>query len=492
MESPHDNGMRGFFFVSVSLSIAAGFFQTPAGAATRRVEIYQTLSSSVALIPLKKQPSRSLRRGRDPAIGQAVFTLNPLRKFQRMDGFGAALTESCMMNVEKLSPEARADFLKNVFSKTDGAGFDLVRLPMGSTDFSDPSLPNFTYDDAPGPDPEFRFFDMQRAEPSFQLLREAQAVNPRLQVIVSPWSAPAWMKTSHDLKGGELEPAFAADFARYFVHTLHEMHRRQIPVTHLTIQNEPGYPNEWYPSMGMSVQAQISFIGNHLGPLLAAERLPVGILAHDHNWNMSQDTVLPILDDANARRYIGGVAYHCYDGWRWQMIDSMSRYPEIPTIQTECSGLLNTVPNENFHWWLQNQSLDAVNLGTTGALGWNLCLDQTGGPRNNGCEGCQGLITIDSSQEKPKVIYNPEFYALAQVSRFIRPGTHRISVEAQQPNENLQVIAFENSDGSLIFVAENTGNRPQNLQVRQIDGKSLDYELPGQAAVTMRWRPSPL
>ena len=477
-------------FTLVSLGIRLPVL---AGQAGPRVHIFETQLTSVALIPLIPKTPRRFQDS-SPPTGEndqrpAVFSLNPHKTFQAMDGFGATLTESCAMNLMRLPAEERREVMHKVFSKRDGAGFDLLRLPLGATDFSDSTKPNYSYDDSPTnePDHEFRFYDMSRDEKSFALIREARAINPNLQVLISPWSAPAWMKTSKDLRGGTLDFQYAPDFAHYFLRTIHELWRRGVPVKSLTIQNEPGYANEWYPSMGMEAAEQATFIRDHLGPLLRSKNIPVRIFAHDHNWDMSQDYVVPILNDMAARSYIGGVAYHCYGGYRWQMGDSMNLYPEIPTLQTECSGSFNPNPIGDFHWWLQNQSVDAVNIGTTGALGWNLCLDETGGPRNNGCEGCRGLVTTDFSKPKAEVTYNPEFHALAQVSRFIRPGSHRIEVVASQAPESLITTAFLNEDGSLVFVAENAAEKNQSLRLQTPGGFSLDYEVPAWGAVTFIW-----
>ena len=72
-----------------------------------------------------------------------------------MDGFGAALTESSAHLLMQLEPAARTAALRSLFDPVAGAGIDLVRLPLGASDFA---LSRYTYDDLPagpdGPDPE--------------------------------------------------------------------------------------------------------------------------------------------------------------------------------------------------------------------------------------------------------------------------------------------------------------------------------------------------
>ena len=51
------------------------------------------------------------------------------------------------------------------------------------------------------------------------LLRQAKQLNPALKVMATPWSPPAWMKTSDSLVGGRLkdDPAIYDAYARYLV-----------------------------------------------------------------------------------------------------------------------------------------------------------------------------------------------------------------------------------------------------------------------------------
>lgn len=53
---------------------------------------------------------------------ESVITLNPKVKFQKMDGFGAAVTGSTCYNLMQMTPADRAKFLTETFRiKTDWA-----------------------------------------------------------------------------------------------------------------------------------------------------------------------------------------------------------------------------------------------------------------------------------------------------------------------------------------------------------------------------------
>ena len=64
------------------------------------------------------------------ALGSAVHVpVDDATRYQSMDGFGAALTESSAHLLMRLTPAARTAALRSLFDPIAGAGLDLVRLP---------------------------------------------------------------------------------------------------------------------------------------------------------------------------------------------------------------------------------------------------------------------------------------------------------------------------------------------------------------------------
>lgn len=82
------------------------------------------------------------------------------------------------------------------------------------------------------------------------MLREILAMHPSLSFVGAPWSAPAWMKTNDDLKGGNLKPESYGVYARYFVKYIEAMKAQGITINAITPQNEPLNPDNT-PSMVM-------------------------------------------------------------------------------------------------------------------------------------------------------------------------------------------------------------------------------------------------
>ncbi|MGZ3695506.1 MAG: hypothetical protein ACXWQO_15460, partial [Bdellovibrionota bacterium] len=166
------------------------------------VQVFNSQAVGDDVQTLKESPGVKFGTEAAAAGEFPTIELNPDKKFQTMYGFGAALTEACAMHIGKLPKKLRNEFMARTFGP-EGANFNLIRLPMGSTDFSDPVKGNYTYNDTKGnvPDPEFKHFSMARDEKTFELIREARKLNPNLKVMITPWSAPAWMKEEKTING---------------------------------------------------------------------------------------------------------------------------------------------------------------------------------------------------------------------------------------------------------------------------------------------------
>ncbi|WP_161983001.1 glycoside hydrolase family 30 protein [Candidatus Frankia alpina] len=273
-----------------------------------------------------------------PAGGSRVrLAVDPTARDQRIEGFGAALTETSARLLRGLPADQRSAVLRSLFDPTEGAGLSVVRIPMGASDFA---AGQYTYDDLPAgaTDPRLATFSVARDDRAVvPVLREILSINSRVRVMASPWSAPAWMKSSGRLGGGSLRPQWYAAWAQYFVRFVRAYAARGITVSAVTVQNEPGHSDPSYPTMTMSAAEQARFITTRLGPAFAAARLTTNIIGYDHNWD-TPTVPSELLGDAAAGRYLTGIAWHCYRGdWAAQS-QVHARFPAKATWLTECSG----------------------------------------------------------------------------------------------------------------------------------------------------------
>ncbi len=80
------------------------------------------------------------------------------------------------------------------------------------------------------------------------------------------------MKDNGKPKGGTLLHDDYGVYADYLVKYLQGMNARGIPITTLTVQNEPENPKNT-PSMVLTAEQEAEFIGRYLGPAMRAGRI---------------------------------------------------------------------------------------------------------------------------------------------------------------------------------------------------------------------------
>lgn len=415
--------------------------------------------------------------------GDVTITISERRTQQTMRGFGASLTDSSAFLLSRLSASKRDAALRTLFdTATGGIGFSVLRVPMGASDFTPRG--NYTYNDlAPGEtDHEQKRFSIKPDEAYIlPLLRRIRQINPALTIMASPWSAPAWMKTSKNINGGWLDwPAYAA-YARYFVRFVEAYKKAGVRVDYITLQNEPRLERDSYPTMRMEPGDQARFVKEHLGPAFRKAGIKTKILVWDHNWDVP-DFPMEVLKDSAARPYIAGVAWHAYAG-KPEAQDIVRRaYPQMETHFTESSGGAFAPDfGGNVRWDIANLVVGATKYGASTVLKWNLALDPQHGPRNGGCTDCRGVITIDPVTGK--ITKNEEFYAFGHASRWVRPGAVRL--ETNDTN-NFPGAAFRNRDRSLVFVGANGDtSKAKSLTLKCGNRPPVTVTVPAGAAVTV-------
>ncbi|HEY8271875.1 MAG TPA: glycoside hydrolase family 30 beta sandwich domain-containing protein, partial [Pseudobdellovibrionaceae bacterium] len=421
-----------------------------------------------------------------PSENPTIVKIDTAILHQSMIGFGGNITESCLENLKKLSPSDKENFFKIFFDQKSGAGFSYLRVPIGANDFS---IGDYSLNDTPGnkPDPQLKLYNPKKLQVFIQFIQEAKKYNPDIKLIMTPWTAPAWMKDTKSLKGGQIKKKYYRAYSDYLIKTINEFESKGIKIDQMTILNEPliGYAKEhWdFPQTYMSPQDQSHFIQDSLLPKLKGKQTK--LLIHDHNWDNAH-AADPVFADNKQNPAVQGIAYHCYGGSLSDLQKNLKNHPGVPAFNTECTSSLNHHSDEDtFNWWQDTQSLDAIKSGISGSLGWNLCLDEKGGPQNNGCEDCRGLMTIDSKTSA--MTLNPEFKALATTSRVLDSGS--IMIDSKESNPQATSIAFKNPDGSLSMVLKNKSKISQAYNVNVDSCASKKYFLPAGATLSVRWFP---
>lgn len=481
---------------AVGLCAAVGLALTGGTATARAADPFQvSVVQTTRDLSQRLTPLAPLQFGFTPAAGTPVIAPQASLRYQPVAGFGAAMTDSSAWLIEReLAPATRASVMRGLFG-AGGIHLGFVKVPIGASDFTHDGRP-YSYDDLPAghADPRLARFSIRHDLPYIlPALRQARALNRGIEFLGTPWSPPAWMKSNGSLGNagdlGTLLPADAGAYARYFVKFIRAYARAGIPVSALTVQNEPGVAT-LYPGLNVSAASEDAWVQQDLAPALAAARLHPRIYGGDLGWGPATGYTATTVRAAGAAA-LSGLAWHCYYGSPTVMSAFHAAAPRLEEIVDECSpGITPTPISEILIGSLRNWA-------STVAL-WNLALDPGGGPAqmpNHGCPGCQGLVTIDPATGA--VSYGLSYYQVGQVSAFVSPGARRIAspqfVAYRYPRPGVNVVtpglddvALRNPDGSLVLVAYDNAPAPITFAVRW-RRRTFSYTLPAGATATFVW-----
>jgi glucosylceramidase len=477
----------GLLFLAAAARIAVGRPGTRAGTNVEVVQTSLNLSQRLTHLP-------SLRWGSSRPRDLPVIAVDEQTRFQRVTGFGAAMTDSsAWLLQDELTPSARSAAMADLFGPA-GIHLNFIRVPVGASDYTVNGRP-YSYDDVASgkSDRGLSGFSIGHDEPYvIPALRHARAVNPRLEMLASLWSPPGWMKandslSNHKHSGRLLQPAYRS-LAGYLVRFLKAYARSGLSIAAITPSNEPGNPTN-YPGMQLDERSEARLVTEYLMPALRAARLHTQIYGHDAGWSTGSTAYARALASSKAASALRGIAWHCYFGAPTRMSTEHSIAPRLSEIVDECSpGLTPSVSEAVIsslrHW------ASAVAL-------WNLALDPQGGPvqtPNYGCPGCTGVVTVD--ERTRSFALNLNYYELGQASSFIQPGAQRIYTRnfvsyAHPPKSTLASaglddVALRNPDGSKVLLAFNNSVSPIRFAV-EWQRRWLTYTLAPEATVTFVW-----
>ncbi|HEY3558679.1 MAG TPA: carbohydrate-binding protein [Kribbella sp.] len=412
-----------------------------------------------------------------PLSGQPDIRVDSSRQFQAIDGFGATFNEAGWDTLTKptVSAAQRDDVMTKLFSPTAGAGFTIARTPMGSSDFA---LTHYSYDETPG---DFSLSNFSVAHDDQYLVPYIQAAQSKgsLRLMASPWTAPSWMKANNSLLGRpgdpkliepSTDPRYYQAYADYFAKYVAAYKARGINVTDVSVQNEPENPAAFEATTYNEDQMK-AFVGDYLGPAFAASGTQARIRVYEHNqdhwWYPAH-----VLADPEVKQYAAGADFHPYEcdfGQEYCADGNLGLFhqaaPGYSSWMSEHTDLGQAEPDNYIRdeKWGREIARQANN-GQAAYIYWNMVLDQNGGPVTDLSAPQEPLVEVDTSTTPATISYLPKYYQLAQFSKFVKPGAHRIGAEGGATGDTVTQTAFENPDGSRVLVVVNSGP-PHSLSV---------------------------
>lgn len=408
----------------------------------------------------------------------ANIEVDSAARFQQVDGFGYTLTGGSAYLINRLSANEKASLLNELFGSAGNAiGVSYLRVSIGASDLSSEV---FSYNDLPAGQTDVTLANFSLSKDTVDLLPVLQqilSINPNIKIMGSPWSPPVWMKDNGSSIGGSLLPQYYSVYAQYFVKYIQAMAAKGIRIDAITIQNEPQHGGN-NPSMLMSATEQAAFIKNHLGPAFQSAGITTKIIVWDHNCD-NPSYPITVLNDAAAKQFIDGSAFHLYAGSIGALSTVYAAHPDRNLYFTEQWTGANGSFDGDFKWHMRNVIIGAMRNHSKIALEWNLANDLTYGPHTpGGCTECKGALTIGGN-----ITRNVGYYIVAQVSKFVPQGSVRI---ASTESSGLGSVAFVRPDGKKVLVVLNDGPSDIVFNIKY-KGKWAVTGLPAGSAGTYIW-----
>lgn len=381
-------------------------------------------------------------------------------------GFGVAVTGSSCYNLSRMDGAGRERLLRDIYSR-DGLNFNIARVSIGASDYS---AEVYTYDDMPE-DVGLRYFSIERDKQYIiPMLREILRVKPELTIFASPWSPPAWMKTGGSIGGGFMRNKYIDHYAEYFVKFIKAYRAEGIRIAAVTPQNEPETHQDgampaciWHP------ETEVGFI-RALRKKLDENDLDVRIWAHDHNFTGADKVDWCFREYPELREACSDVAFHYYAGSIEQTAFLKERYEGLRLHFTEGGPrLYDNYATDWCKWTLM--MIRTLCCGYSSFTGWNLMLDETGGP-NIGPFSCGGLVTLDRTSKA--LSYSGQYKAFRHFAH-ITPESRVYPLSFKRPQNAMfsfdrhgrlytEGCLVENANGRTELILVNPSGNKEQLQ----------------------------
>ena len=404
----------------------------------------------------------------------SLINIHPHIEYQEIKGFGGAFTEAASTTLDKLSRENREKIIRMYFDKEKGIGYNLGRVHINSCDFS---LGNYTCVD-----------EGDETLESFQINRDKESVIPMIkdamqygnvELLASPWSPPAYMKTTNMMnQGGSLKTEYYELWAEYFVKFINAYKAEGIDIRSVTVQNEPKAKQRW-DSCIYTAEEERDFVENNLGPKM--KDMGVKLFFWDHNKERVIERADVMLGGELGKKYVDGIAFHWYSGDHFEELEMFHKsYPDKELVFSEgcyeySYGMMDTIKiGEKY----AHDMIGNFNNYCNAFIDWNLLLNEKGGPNHVG-NFCDAPIMADT--ENDKVFVHDSYYYIGHFSKYVQKGAKRIG--SSRFNDRLETVAFKNPDGSIVSVVLNRTDDDVEFSLR-INGKLINTKAEAHSIAT--------
>lgn len=262
-----------------------------------------------------------------------------------------------------------------------------------------------------------------------------QAQSMGVTLFASPWTPPAYMKTSNNVIGGELKKEYYGDYAAHLKSFVDYLSGKGIPLYAVSIQNEPDIKVD-YESCDWSSAQMIDFLTHH-----ARSIGEVKIMAPE-SFQFRQGISNAILNDESAANNLDIIGGHIYGGglqdyplahekgkevWMTEHFinedGAVSEWKEAMMVAQEINDCMEANMNA-YVWWYIKRFYGPI--------------DESGSVSKKG-------------------------FVMSHYARFVRPGFVRVGVNID-PSKGVFVTAYKKED-QLVMVFINTNKSTVKIEV---------------------------
>ena len=441
-----------------------------------KLKIYVTSkddsSKRISLSPIEEL-------SKDTANIKSKITIEPKNQRQEILGFGGSFTEASSSIYKELDKEKKEEIIESYFGK-NGNKYSMARTHINSCDFS---LGNYAHVEDEN-DLELKTFSLERNKISLiPMINDAlKKRKNKIRIMASPWSPPAWMKTTGEMNfGGKLKSEYKDTWADYYCKFIENCEKENVPIWGLSIQNEPEAKQTW-DSCLYTAEEERDFIKNHLGPSLEKHNLlDRKVIIWDHNRDVMVERARTVLSDPDAAKYVWGTGFHWYCGDHFDNVQKVhDEFPDKQLIFTEgCQEGGPHIGSWDLGERYATSIINDLNRWTVAWIDWNLILNEQGGPNHVG-NYCSAPIIVDTRSQD--LLYQSSYYYIGHFSRFILPGDKIIN--SKNTNDTIDVLSSINDQNIVNTVIQNKNESCVEINYNRGNVNSV-FSIPERSIVTV-------
>lgn len=411
---------------------------------------------------------------------EIILRINQEIKYEKSKiiGFGGGFTGAVSYILNQMPSKLKKYFYESYFSKKNGIGYNILRIPIGGSDYD---LEQWTYAMEPENDTELSSFTEldERDKIRNAQIKEAKEITGNDDIILlgATWSPPRWMKANRQWyrkTDNQVLPEYYQTWADYHVKWLNLMKDDGMSVWGLSTGNEPFFArnqicelvtNSWEPSN------QSDWFIDYLVPALKRSgNSDVKIHLYDDNRDTALEYLEKMVEQHNdVMKYADYINLHAYfdSTTSPDVLDEIYGKYDKQILYTEMSFAVfegdQVLPGS----WPRCEELIKILMETlqhnvAAFIDWNLILASTGGPSYLG----SFIEAYILANEDFTVFYKqPFFYAMAHFAKFIPPHSIRINSTFSSVDKSVQVeaVAYHRPDNKITLIMYNNNINPVAL-----------------------------